>query len=94
MTRRLLILIAVCLILVPCFAQQQPWCGITILYFQHNATTTPAGYEELINYPSGNAEVDEAMTIVNTDGWVLIVSSIMDRVRIVLIKKSASNSLI
>lgn len=76
MTRRLLILIAICLILSPCLAQQQPWCGITVLYFQHNPTTTPAGYEELINYPSGNAEVDENVTILNTDGWVLIDSYI------------------
>ena len=65
--------ILVCLIFLcgGCAAQEQPWCGITTLYFQHNATT-PVGYEELINRPSGNTEVDENVTIKNTDGWVLI----------------------
>lgn len=57
-------------------AQPQPWCGIQTLYFQHNETTHPTGYEELINYPSGNAEVDESVTITSANGWVLIDSYI------------------
>jgi len=55
---------------------QQPWCGVTTLFFQHNASTSPAGYEELINYPSGNPEVDESITITNANGWVLVDSYI------------------
>lgn len=53
-------------------AQTQSWCGIQQLYFQHNATTTPIGYEELINHPSGNAEVIENVSVINTGGPVLI----------------------
>lgn len=71
------ILIFICLILPAVHAQGQSWCGIQTLYFQHNATTTPAGYEELINYPSGNPEVDENVSIKNTDGLVLIDNYIM-----------------
>ena len=69
--KRLLLLVAILLIVSPSVAQQS-WCGIQTLYFQHNATTTPAGYEELINYPSGNAEVIENVTVINTGGPVLI----------------------
>ena len=66
--------ILVCLILFcgVAAAQEQPWCGITTLYFQHNLSTSPPGYEELINRPSGGTEIDENITIKNTDGWVLI----------------------
>jgi hypothetical protein len=58
-------------------AQTQSWCGIQTLYFQHNASTSPVGYEELINYPSGNTEVDEQITVTNTGGPVLIDNYIM-----------------
>lgn len=67
-------ILAILLILLasPVLAQmEQPWCGITTLYFQHNETT-PVGYEELINRPSGGTEVDENVTIKASDGWVLI----------------------
>lgn len=57
-------------------AYGERWCGINDLYFQHNPSTSPAGYEELINFPSGNTEVDENVTLKNTYGWVLIDSYI------------------
>jgi hypothetical protein len=53
-------------------AQSQSWCGTQTLYFQNNESTSPTGYEELINYPSGNTEKDESVTIKNTNGPVLI----------------------
>lgn len=66
----ILFLALVCIVVsVPA---QQTWCGVQTLYFQHNASTSPAGYEELINYPSGNPEVDESVTVINTGGPVLI----------------------
>lgn len=61
---------------IPVLAQG-PVCGSQMLYFQHNESTSPPGYEELINYPSGNAQVDENITIKNTDGPVLIDAYIM-----------------
>lgn len=68
------------LVLLVCILQpvaaQQSYCGIVSLFFQHNTTTNPPGYEELIGYPSGNTEVDESITIKNTDGLVLIDSYI------------------
>ncbi len=57
-------------------AQGQSWCGSQTIYFQHNESTSPLGYEELINYPSGNTEVVENVTLINTAGWVLIDSYI------------------
>jgi hypothetical protein len=62
---------------MPVVAQQQSWCGIQTLYFQHNESTSPPGYEELIDYPSGNPEVDESVTVVNTGGLALIDNYIM-----------------
>lgn len=72
--RWLVVLIAALVVMIPCVSAQteQPWCGVTTLYFQHNLSTSPPGYEELINRPSGGTEVDENVTIKNTDGWVLI----------------------
>lgn len=61
----------------PVAAQGQSWCGIQTLYFQHNESTSPAGYEELINYPSGNSEVDESVSVINTGGPILIDNYIM-----------------
>lgn len=55
----------------PCSAIQ-PWCGIQQLYFQHNASISPAGYEELINFPSGNSEVIENVSVINTGGPKLL----------------------
>ena len=52
-------------------------CGQQTLYFQHQNTPDIPGYEELMNFPSGNAQVDENITIKNTDGPVLIDAYIM-----------------
>lgn len=73
------------LILVLCFCICTPisgqevlnYCGTQMLYFQHNATTTPAGYEELINYPSGGGQVDESVTITSASGPTLIDAYIL-----------------
>lgn len=75
--KRLLLLVAILLIVSPSVVAQQSWCGIQTLYFQHNESITPAGYEELINYPSGNPEVIENVTVINTAGPVLIDNYIM-----------------
>lgn len=56
---------------------QGPVCGGQTLYFQHQNSPDIPGYEELINYPSGNAQEDENITIKNTDGPVLIDAYIM-----------------
>jgi hypothetical protein len=71
---------AVLLLLLVVSVSAQPgqtWCGIQTLYFQHNLSTSPAGYEELINYPSGNTEVDESVAVKSSDGLVLIDNYIM-----------------
>ena len=69
-----LIFILLLLLLSPqvVMAQSQPWCGLNDLYFQHNTTTLPVGYEELINFPSGNTEITESVTVINTGGPLLI----------------------
>ena len=72
-----LIWVLVCGSFVYAQPQRQSVCGVQTLYFQHNESTSPPGYEELINYPSGNPEVDENITIKNTDGLVLIDNYIM-----------------
>jgi hypothetical protein len=72
------VLLLIALLAIPAsMGQGQSWCGVQTLYFQHNASTTPAGYEELINYPSGNAEVEETVSVINTGGPVLIDNYIM-----------------
>lgn len=74
---KLWIILAVLFIVIsPCAAQGQSWCGLHTEYFQHNESTSPAGYEELINYPSGNPQVDENVTITVTSGPTLIDSYI------------------
>lgn len=74
--RKSLLLLFLILVLTCCAspvsAQAQSWCGIQTLFFQHNLSTSPAGYEELINYPSGNPEVDENITINAGMGPVLL----------------------
>lgn len=71
---RKILFVFVALLALSCVvsAQGQSWCGIQTLYFQHNASISPAGYEELINYPSGNPEVDENVSVINSAGPVLI----------------------
>jgi hypothetical protein len=59
------------LLAAPVLAEQS-WCGPQVLYFQHNLSVSPAGYEELINRPSGNQEVIETVTVRNTGGPILI----------------------
>jgi hypothetical protein len=53
------------------------YCGIQFLYFQDNADTSPSGYNELVNYPSGNTEVDKNITIKESDGPTFIGEYIM-----------------
>lgn len=50
------------------------WCGLQDLFYQHIESSDIAGYEQWINYPSGNAEVDENVSIKSSDNWVLIDS--------------------
>jgi hypothetical protein len=56
---------------------QMDYCGVQTLYFQHQSVPDIPGYETLVNFPSGNAEVDESITIKNTDGPVLIDTYIL-----------------
>ena len=69
---RILMFLIILLMISPVIAQEQAWCGITTLYFQHNESPTALGYEELINRPSGNTEVDENINITSAMGWVEI----------------------
>ncbi len=72
------VLLLIALLAIPAsMGQGQSWCGVQTLYFQHNASISPAGYEELINYPSGNAEVEETVSVINTGGPVLIDNYIL-----------------
>jgi len=71
--KKLLIFITAMFLLCGCVSGQgQSWCGGQTLYFQNNPTTTPAGYEELINYPSGNPEIDESVSVTASTGPKLI----------------------
>lgn len=71
MRKFFLLLLLAAIVVVPALAAQ-PWCGIQQLYFQHNASISPAGYEELINFPSGNSEIIESVSVINTGGTKLI----------------------
>lgn len=66
-------------LILPVIAQPpvSPYCGTQMLYFQHQESPDLPGYEELVNAPSGNAEIDENITIKSTDGPVLIDSYIL-----------------
>jgi hypothetical protein len=77
MKQLFVIVCAFLLCVIPVVAQPQSSCGSLTLYFQHNESTSPAGYEELIAYPSGNPEVDESITIQSSNGPVLIDAYIM-----------------
>jgi hypothetical protein len=70
-------LFVITLFLISSAAAQGPVCGQQILYFEHNKSLDITNYEGLINYPSGESEVDEAIVIKNTDGPVLIDTYIM-----------------
>lgn len=76
MKKLVLAIFVLLLIVSPVFGIEQPWCGIQTSYFQHNASTSPAGYEELINIPSGNPQEDEFVTVSSSTGKVLIDSYI------------------
>lgn len=72
MRNKLLLLFAVLMMIsTPCMAQEK-WCGVQTLFFQNNHLPDIAGYEQLINYPSGEPEVDESVTIQASSGPVLI----------------------
>lgn len=66
------LILGILILCCSCVTAQQSWCGSQTVYFQHNASTSPPGYEELINYPSGNPEVDESVSAISTGGSVLI----------------------
>lgn len=50
------------------------WCGLQDIFFQHDGSDI-AGYENWINFPSGNPEVDENVTLTN-ESWNLVDSYI------------------
>lgn len=71
--KKLLFVFIIALLSLSCVVcANQPWCGTQQLYFQHNSSISPAGYEELINFPSGNPEIIENVSVIGTGGPVLI----------------------
>lgn len=50
----------------------QRWCGIQRVYFQNDNSTAPLGYENLLNYPWGNPEDDDNVTLQSSFGYVPI----------------------
>lgn len=50
----------------------QQWCGAQDLFFDHDQSSDPLGYEQLLNFPDGNPEVDENVTLRDTFGYVPI----------------------
>lgn len=66
-----LFLLVFIICIVPVSAQQ-PWCEINRIWFQHNQTPDITGYETWVNYPSGDIEIDENVSVKNTDGFVKI----------------------
>lgn len=77
--RYLTLLFLVLVASIPVVAAQQSWCGQQTLYFQNNVSPDVAGYEQLINYPSGGLQIDENITITSASGWVLIDTYIIDK---------------
>lgn len=71
------IFVLLCFFIIELAGAQNPICGQQDLYFQHQNSPDIINYEELINYPSGEAQIDENITIKNTDGPILIDSYIM-----------------
>lgn len=65
-----IIFLLICYMCTPASAQQ--WCGTQTAFFQHAVSEDIPGYEELINFPSGDTERDENVTITSTSGPVLI----------------------
>lgn len=76
--RHLICLAIVCFVLFNPVLAQQSWCGQQMLYFQQANVADPvSGYEELINFPSGNPTEDDNVTITSASGPVLIDAYIM-----------------
>lgn len=71
-----LFLLVLIICIIPASAQIQV-CGQETLYFEHNKTPDITNYEGLLNYPSGESQVEENITIKDTDGPVLIDTYIM-----------------
>jgi hypothetical protein len=65
----IVILVLICLI---GSVSADQWCGVNILYFQHQNSPDVTGYEQLINYPSGANEVIESVVVQSTTGTKLI----------------------
>ena len=63
---------------IGCGAQASPlWCGQQNAYFNNTAVVDVTGYETLMNFPSGAAEIIENATVINTGGPKLIDTYIM-----------------
>lgn len=71
----LVCLVILCFLLFSPVSAQQRWCGINNLYFQ-DLPSGVDGFHDLAIFASGNPQVDENVTIQNTDGVVLIDSYI------------------
>lgn len=59
------------LLIVPASGQ---WCGLQDIFFQHQDSSDIPGYEEWINYPSGNTEVDENVSLTTPNTWYIVDS--------------------
>jgi hypothetical protein len=75
---KLLLGFAILLCIIPIVSAQNSVCGSNVLWFQHQNSPDIPDYEELLPYPSGEDQVDESVTIKNTDGPVLIDTYIME----------------
>lgn len=71
----IIVLLVLLLFINPISAQEI--CGRPILWFNHEYSPDIEGYEELQVFPSGNTEIDENVTVINTGGPVLIDSYIL-----------------
>lgn len=72
MKSKIIILILLLFFILQPVSGAQRWCGVQTLFFQNNLLPDIPGYEQLINYPSGETEVDEFVTVQASSGPVLI----------------------
>lgn len=77
MKKILFILVSVLLLMGCAQAAVNQWCGLQDAYFNNTAGSEPTGYETLMNFPSGSAEIIESTTVINTGGPKLLDTYIM-----------------
>ena len=56
---------------------ESDYCGVQQLYFQNSTGVSPEGYQELVNFPSGDPENDLMVAVSESDGPVYLGTYIL-----------------